>query len=233
MQFSLVKAAKTGENVKLSYTAGNMESIDGYKLASFSNYPVTNIVPVLALVSAGTSADGKSILAYYNKPMTDPSAQLSSFRIYVNNTSVSLDSVRLKSGNDSIMVITLKNSVKTGDALLFFYYPGTVTSSDGESLALIRFFNVANNVVVTGISEQIRSGVNLYPNPTKDFIYIEGITGVSNVKIYNPMGQLVFEKVLDTDDSKINVSELPNGTYLISVFSDNTLVLKTQFIKVK
>jgi uncharacterized repeat protein (TIGR02059 family) len=228
--FSITPAIKVGENVKLSYTSGNMASADGYMLASFGNYPVVNIVPVLALISASTSGT-KTIEALFNKPMADPSAQLSAFKITVNGTIVALDSIRLKPGNISIMVITLKNAVKAGDALQFFYTPGTVGTTDGEKLTLIRWFNVNN--LLTGIETHKAVVVSFYPNPVRDYIYIQGNTRINKVIIYNPKGQTILEKNLNSVDAQINVSELPEGTYIISAFSDKMLVFESKFIKMQ
>jgi hypothetical protein len=230
MIFSLAKGIKVNEIVTISYSAGEMASVDGYKLPSFSKYPVTNIVPALAIISASTYGDAKTIIAIFNKPMMDPSALLSSFKMSVNGSLATIDSVRPKPGNDSIIVLTLKNPAKTGDVIQFFYYPGSFASSDGEKLALTRFFNVVNNIQ-TGVETQTSTGISVYPNPVRNTIYIKG-TCISKVYIYNPMGQLVLEKVLNNEDAQIDVSELPAGTYCVSIYTCKGNTLQTKLIKI-
>jgi len=55
--------------------------------------------------------------------------------------------------------------------------------------------------------------LHLYPNPANNVVHISG-TDVSNTKIFNNIGQLIL-----TQDQKntINVSNLPNGIYILSV----------------
>ncbi|RZM18002.1 MAG: T9SS type A sorting domain-containing protein [Pedobacter sp.] len=64
-------------------------------------------------------------------------------------------------------------------------------------------------------SEINSTSISLYPNPASDFIYLQG-TDTARGSILNMLGQ----KVADFDmqsSSPINVSGLPQGTYLVKV----------------
>lgn len=63
----------------------------------------------------------------------------------------------------------------------------------------------------------LSSAVKIYPNPASDFIHIDGIEA-AEVHIYNVVGQLV-KTVNSTNE--IQVSDLPNGTYLLRITSAN------------
>lgn len=68
----------------------------------------------------------------------------------------------------------------------------------------------------TGVDENGITMVDLYPNPAKDKIRIEGLEGENKIQIYNTMGMLI--KAVDIHgDEDINVSELPAGYYLLRV----------------
>lgn len=73
--------------------------------------------------------------------------------------------------------------------------------------------------------------VNIYPNPSKDYIYIEFSSPVNfDAKLYNVMGQLVRENL---NQSKFDVQNLSQGLYLLEITDTETSekVLKKIFIE--
>lgn len=235
MVFTLHTGVKKGDVVKLSYTEGGVTSKGGQKLASLSNFTVVNNVPALALVSATTSKDGRTIMVVFNKNMKDPSVQLSNFKIYENSFSVAMDSVRLKIGNDSVMVFSLSSAVKKGNEITLFYYAtsGTVASVVGELLGDIRLFTVTNIVDPTGVEVQYSDGLILCPNPAKDYINLKGTTHFSKIRIADLAGKPALEKVVDGENIFVDISSLSAGPYIVSVISDKGNVVKLKMIKVK
>jgi len=75
-------------------------------------------------------------------------------------------------------------------------------------------------------SEQI----NLYPNPVKDFVTINGINGNANVTIIDLQGKIVFSKEISSD-SQINVSAFDEGIYIVNVRNAETSENKKLIIK--
>lgn len=75
---------------------------------------------------------------------------------------------------------------------------------------------------------QDKYSFTIYPNPTTDFINIDGIDNslISDIAIYNTLGKKVYfaESI---QNSKIDVSNLNTGIYFISILNQN----KTQTIK--
>ena len=75
--------------------------------------------------------------------------------------------------------------------------------------------NYANN--------QKNYSFDVYPNPASDFISIhQNQNKNSRSYIYNIKGELVSYKQLTHREDKINVSNLPKGTYIIKVFTDES-----------
>lgn len=69
--------------------------------------------------------------------------------------------------------------------------------------------------------------LNVYPNPAKDKITVEGSSSVVSLKLLNPAGQ----EILNTYESTINVAALAAGIYLIRAeFEDGSIATKN-FIK--
>jgi hypothetical protein len=78
------------------------------------------------------------------------------------------------------------------------------------------------DLLSTGIDEF--DNPSIYPNPTNDLIHID--YEITNVKIYNIVGQLVKE----TKENVIDLSEQQAGTYILKVFTPSGVVTK-QIIK--
>ena len=70
---------------------------------------------------------------------------------------------------------------------------------------------------IVGVKIDSEKVVKIYPNPTTGIIHIEGAQ--SNVKIMDILGRPVMNGTII--NQKIDVSHLPGGFYMLSVFSEN------------
>lgn len=70
--------------------------------------------------------------------------------------------------------------------------------------------------------EEYVSSYNLYPNPASDFIMIENANQY-DVTMYDMSGRIILEE--KPNDGRINVSHLPDGTYVVSVNKESTTVI--------
>lgn len=79
----------------------------------------------------------------------------------------------------------------------------------------------------TSVNYEMKSNFNIYPNPANDFITITSDTKhkTLNFKIYNLTGKVVKE-FKAVDSQKIDISELPSGTYIISNNKYSSKLLK-------
>ena len=68
----------------------------------------------------------------------------------------------------------------------------------------------------TGIVETSLPDINIYPNPSKDWIKIDGLTDLSDVQIFDITGKLILQQEYQIDDM-INLSSLTTGMYIIKV----------------
>lgn len=64
------------------------------------------------------------------------------------------------------------------------------------------------------------TGFSVYPNPVKDILNLNYTKDISNVSIHNLLGQEVMTKSINASQSKIDMSNLTNGTYLVKVTVD-------------
>jgi hypothetical protein len=68
----------------------------------------------------------------------------------------------------------------------------------------------------TRIGQLNASKVTIFPNPAKNVLTVEG-NKISAISIYNPVGQLVYTKSVDTQKTEIDISALPAGLFLVMV----------------
>ncbi|MFY0483106.1 T9SS type A sorting domain-containing protein [Flavobacterium sp. PLA-1-15] len=69
---------------------------------------------------------------------------------------------------------------------------------------------------------------SLYPNPVKDVINLSYKQNITNVSIFNLLGQKVYESNLDSTSAQINMSGFSSGSYIVKITSDD----QTKAIKI-
>lgn len=78
-----------------------------------------------------------------------------------------------------------------------------------------------------GVADMQRSNtIKLWPNPASQILFVENEQSIEQVRIYNMLGV----EVLRTSTNAINVSALPQGTYIIKV-TDQKRTITDRFIK--
>lgn len=78
----------------------------------------------------------------------------------------------------------------------------------------------------TGISEKEKNALNLYPNPSSDYIQLTETSAVQQLVVYNILGAPV--KTFNVSASQIyNIAILPKGVYLVELINGNGEVVKT------
>ena len=106
-----------------------------------------------------------------------------------------------------------------------YYYKVTAFSSACESTPAETSDNTDYvYVMVTALNENA-ANTSLYPNPTTGLLHIEG-TSISQVAVYNLMGQKVYEQNLKGDESVIDMKAFGCGMYLVKVTSSNGTVTR-------
>ena len=70
----------------------------------------------------------------------------------------------------------------------------------------------------------------IYPNPSTDFIIIN-FTDSSMVELLNIYGQLLSRTATTSNSQKIDISELPDGIYLVRIVDHQGLTKTSKLIK--
>ncbi|HZK09144.1 MAG TPA: T9SS type A sorting domain-containing protein [Bacteroidales bacterium] len=66
---------------------------------------------------------------------------------------------------------------------------------------------------------------NLYPNPATDLVNINTNFVISNIKVINYVGQVIFENNPSQEDFQINTSNLVSGMYFVQIESNEGYVI--------
>ncbi|MFT3795964.1 GEVED domain-containing protein [Flavobacterium sp.] len=67
-----------------------------------------------------------------------------------------------------------------------------------------------------------------YPNPVKDYLHLSYGQKMTDVAVFNLLGQQVFAKAINSSQDKIDLSHLAKGAYLVRVNAEN----QTKTIKI-
>ncbi|MBO7143912.1 MAG: T9SS type A sorting domain-containing protein [Salinivirgaceae bacterium] len=79
----------------------------------------------------------------------------------------------------------------------------------------------------TGIDEEQKLAISLYPNPAKDFVLVNGIDGEFNYEILDIAGKI---QTSGTASKRISVTKLSKGIYVVRI-KDGILTHNLRFIK--
>lgn len=82
--------------------------------------------------------------------------------------------------------------------------------------------------MLSNVETETNSKIRVYPNPTKDKIFIKNAENITGIKIYNSEGKLVKESKTTSD--VMNVSSLPKALYIMEITTSDKSY-KTKFIK--
>ncbi len=97
----------------------------------------------------------------------------------------------------------------------------TATVSDGELTDSEVFTISVDSEVTTDILNITQTEVKIYPNPVEATFYVSGRTGTGELYIYNAVGSLVkYISTIETGSS-VDVTDLPEGIYVVKVKDKN------------
>ncbi|WP_235297822.1 T9SS type A sorting domain-containing protein [Portibacter marinus] len=76
-----------------------------------------------------------------------------------------------------------------------------------------------SDLVTINVGERLK----IFPNPTTEYIYIEGLSDASVVKLFNRQGKLLVSHI---DKKHINMRTFPSGIYHVQVISRNKITVQ-------
>lgn len=76
------------------------------------------------------------------------------------------------------------------------------------------WITVTTNVGIDDVDAML---VNIYPNPTSRILNLQSASGISEVKIYNMIGQQVLHQQGNGEHMQLDLAALANGNYTLSI----------------
>ncbi len=107
-------------------------------------------------------------------------------------------------------------TVNTAGTLMYYH-----KKTNGTYTIYLRYRDL------TGIEENEKHSLRVFPNPANDVLYIEGASSQDNLTILNSTGQIVLQQ---TGNSPVETSVLPDGIYFVNVMRDEILYTTTFII---
>ncbi|WP_294236742.1 T9SS type A sorting domain-containing protein, partial [uncultured Chryseobacterium sp.] len=99
-------------------------------------------------------------------------------------------------------------------------YYATQTSGTCESTAYLAVLAI-NSTLGVSDNTKSKSPLQIYPNPVRDILNFSGAETITKAVIIAADGRMVTEKKLQSGERSIEVHSLPQGMYLIQVFTGN------------
>jgi hypothetical protein len=98
--------------------------------------------------------------------------------------------------------------------------------SNASSKQLVQAARSSNLGLSSGLIEEGKKSVSVFPNPANSFIQFSGLNqGVFLASIYDMQGKLIRSEPID-GDGKLLVSEIPNGFYNLQISNDYQIINK-------
>jgi bacillolysin len=116
----------------------------------------------------------------------------------------------------------------TGTFTIFYNYTDPTTNcSSVDSLVM----SVADCTGLNALSNQIGS-ISVYPNPAKDQLTItNAMIGSASLVISDATGRIIISQSVNSNDEKVNVSQLANGVYLLRIKQGNATLKTIKLVK--
>ncbi len=117
--------------------------------------------------------------------------------------------------------------ITAGTHILKWEYTKDVSLSSGSDCAWIDNVVLPASTIITDMEEVVeRQHVTLYPNPADDVLDIELGDSLSDVVVYNSLGQVVRRLEAVSGTVRIGLENLNAGMYLVRVNGEVTKVVK-------
>ncbi|WP_082377018.1 T9SS type A sorting domain-containing protein [Chryseobacterium indologenes] len=221
-----------------NYSASKILNPDVYGGATLDLYNIylhpgvgrsfPQLVPSLARSYGGTCIPDKTLLS---------PEQNMSYTYQVSNTITAKDNYSIDAGKNITM--------KAGNSITLL--PGVDIQAGSRYLGMIEgcetpcgaaekknksekksmFLDLRKKDASKTGTEVKDTSINIYPNPASDILHIKTQAKINEVEVYDRSGKRINVSV---NNDKVNVKELPAGSYLIRITTEKNTVSK-QFIK--
>lgn len=126
-------------------------------------------------------------------------------------------------GNYQFVVQSTWNHGTTGTAIRYFPFVKGPGATNPTFIDDVNYTGIT--AVLSSPSFSIKPEVSIYPNPTNGILNMDFKNEVSNIRIINILGKVVYNEKVTEDltnvNKRIDLTNLVGGIYIVSVSNDN------------
>ncbi|MDR2084923.1 MAG: T9SS type A sorting domain-containing protein [Bacteroidales bacterium] len=123
--------------------------------------------------------------------------------------------------------ITLIAVPYTNYTFVGWYEDGIEISNQPEfNIVVERDMNLSVMFKYSSIEDYIIENLNVYPNPANEYIIIDAPYDIEYIEIFNLSGKLVKRVTVNTNHTRINVSDIVYGSYILKIKIENNFINK-------
>lgn len=147
-------------------------------------------------------------------------------RMFVCSLNPSLESLNVNNGT-----ISSSNDV--------WYFNGNTNirkiCADAQEIPWLQSFLASQGYIGVDVSncttlntdDLTSDKIKIFPNPVSEFLLINNADSkINDVQIFDFSGKLIYQKVVDTKDIKIDFKQFPAGIYMVQIYSDKGITSK-------
>lgn len=202
-------------NFAIAPTTGGagITAFEGTKFANFRadshNFDKTKLVsPVLNL----SNLTSPKISFHYRNPFWSPDQNW--LRIFF----------RVSASDPWVQLVVFHSNIAAWTSSGDIFIPNTAyqiaieCETDYGYSTTVDAFSIAEGVL--SINENQKLSFKYYPNPAENVLHFSSNELVHQIKVYNLLGQKVFETKVDENQGHLDVSSLKSGNYVIQVTAE-------------
>ena len=208
--------------VKLNNVIAGYNFLYSYGAPSNPEGAFINATNAVHFLPSHTANSANTVNTWYHYVFTYNGSQS---KIYRNGTLVSTSNVAKNTVNN-IDIFTL-GLTEGGSGN---YFNGAIDDLKIYNYAITdsEVANLYNNNSTLAVSEISKTkNIRIYPNPVKDFLHIKSDSVIDKVEVFSLEGK----KLKETNQNKIDVSELTSGVYIIKTIDNKGTIETNKFIK--
>jgi len=122
------------------------------------------------------------------------------------------------------------NTFSTNFPTQTYTYPGAYNQTDLSPTHEDVFITLIPYTYIGGVDElKILENLYIYPNPNNGIFTINSTNNsetTNSIEIYNTLGNKIYQSVFETNTKSINISNYPQGIYIVKVYSGNNVFVE-------
>ena len=178
------------------------------RLYNFNNYPGYNADPLVDYANFNYSIVRANIDGTMDTSFSE--VLIPAYKRHFTNHSDA--SPTLQGMSNTRSPIHLIISFSTPNYLNIF---GTYTGFNNETRFGLSRIIIPDALLSTNDNKDLSKTIKLYPNPTKDIVFLESKEIINSLELYDLQGKLLKEKSCNSNKVQVSIQDLPNAVYLV------------------